>query len=224
MGGGGGGAEVDMQVISDRVFRASGGPPSENFEIWNLRNTICSILSNACPDFWGLIMASESSNLINDGENHERLVWSLWNVLKKYSLLVLLLLALAFTIYVLSYSHNETNKWKKAGAFARSLQDELNALGNTTKMRIFTVGRRMKQLRIIFTKDINKLDSSSDESLNTIRQKLVNVQTDISYVKTDVQEYPESIRKVEDVMATEKSKVWTEFKKLDEEIKNLKKQ
>ena len=168
-------------------------------------------------------MASESSNLINDEENHERL-WSLWNVLKKYSLLVLLLLALAFTIYVLSYSHNETNKWKKAGAFARSLQDELNALGNTTKMRIFTVGRRMKQLRIIFTKDINKLDSSSDESLNTIRQKLVNVQTDISYVKTDVQEYPESIRRVEDVVATEKSKVWTEFKKLDEEIKNLKKQ
>ena len=47
------GGEVDMQVISDRIFRGSGNRSPENFEIKNLGKTICSNLSNACPDLRG---------------------------------------------------------------------------------------------------------------------------------------------------------------------------
>lgn len=139
----------------------------------------------------------------------------------RYIVTVLAISALVFTVYVLIYSNNEVSKWKKSEMFTKSLADELDALGNTTGMRIFNVEHNIEQMRTSFTKDLSNEKSSSSVNLDKFRQNFINVQNDILPAASNEQEIAQNGRQVEDSMKARKTEVWEKFRKFEEKLEEL---
>ena len=145
---------------------------------------------------------------------------SLNNKAKPCLLAFLLMTALGLSVW--SFVIVQDEDWNKESTdFENSLTDEIEAFGNKSEARIVRLVSEIKAFKISYLNSVSDAKSSVGSRIGKLYHDLLNVQTELSTVQSDVEGLRGDLTKLEDDMADEHSKVWAEFTKLTNKLNDL---
>ena len=136
---------------------------------------------------------------------------------KRHYIQILTICALLLAIGVSVYNIAVRDRLKKTQEFREEMRGDMTSMDE----RIDAFSKEFDGFKTTLTGELEDLKTSVDEKMNTFSKDLINVQSGISGLKSNVQDLREDVGSVGSSMEQEKAKVWAEFKKLEKEIDNL---
>lgn len=132
-----------------------------------------------------------------------------------------LITALGLSIWAFVDVKRDVGNWKESKDFEDSLKDEIEAMGNKSDARILLLAREIKEFKVSYLSKLDDLKYTISSKIVKLNQDLLNVQGDVSGIQSKVNSLQRSLENLKNAFDNEHVKVWAEFTRIENEIKNL---